>query len=222
MSIVRDIAGEGLIRYGNYNADTRVLGPGKRFALWLQGCGAECPGCVAPEFRPFDGGRLISIEELAEKMTADEDTEGITISGGEPFLQADKLCALLGKVKCARPDMSVIIYSGFTYRQLREEEHENIEMILDNYTDVLIDGRYIEELNDNKGLRGSSNQQIIFLTDRYAENDVFLSEGKRSGHFITENNGGRLYMIGVPSKETQKLRSVFEKMAEKKAANKQS
>lgn len=221
MNIVRNIAGEGLIRYGNYNADTRVLGPGKRFALWLQGCCAECPGCVAPEFCPFDGGRLISIETLAEKMIADEDTEGITVSGGEPFLQADKLCALLGIVKSARPDTSVIIYSGFTYQQLRESGDKNIAMILDSYVDVLIDGRYIEELNDNRGLRGSSNQQVIFLTDKYVGNEEFLSDRKRLGHFVTEKNGGSLYMIGVPSKETQKLRSSFEKMSEqKKVANK--
>lgn len=213
MGIVRAIAEDGLIRYGNYNADVRVLGPGKRFVIWLQGCEAECPGCVAPEFRPFDGGKLISVDLLAEKITAAEGIEGITISGGEPFLQADKLCLLLEKVKNICPDISVIIYSGFTYEQLKAAEDECVKRLLGCYIDVLIDGRYIEELNDDIGLRGSSNQRIIFITEKYQDHDNFLSERSRQGRFITEGNGGRLYMIGVPSKKTQKMRLMLEKIA---------
>lgn len=220
MSIVRTIAEEGLIRYGNYNADTYVLGPGKRFALWLQGCSASCPGCVAPEFSHFEGGRTISIDLLADKIINDKGIEGITISGGEPFLQADKLCVLLEKVKSVYPEMSVIIYSGYTYEELRAAEDEYITKILNFYADVLIDGRYIEELNDDKGLRGSSNQRIIFLTGRYRDNDEFSTIRGRQGRFITEGNGGRLFMIGVPSKKTQKLRLMFEKMSKKQIDNK--
>ena|GEM_PF-3599356 len=61
-----------------------MLGPFLRFALWVQGCPRRCPGCMTPDARPFHGGTAVEASALAERICMDPDTEGITVSGGEP------------------------------------------------------------------------------------------------------------------------------------------
>ncbi|MBQ8790538.1 MAG: radical SAM protein [Ruminiclostridium sp.] len=203
MKIIQRLSEDGYIRVGNYTVDTDLLGPGIRFALWLQGCNADCYGCIAPEMQDVKGGSLFSIEKLAEMIISSKNTEGITISGGEPLLQADRLYQLLKIVKTARPDYSVVIYTGFTIDQALTCENNEVSRLINELADVVIDGRYVDEQNDNKGLRGSSNQRIIHITDRYKEHPAYDVNRKRQSRFIT--NAGRMYMVGVPSRAVQTL-----------------
>ena len=63
-----------------------ALGPGTRYVIWVQGCLQNCKGCVTPQSRPFVAKHLISIDELAKSIVQNKKIDGITISGGEPFL----------------------------------------------------------------------------------------------------------------------------------------
>ena len=101
--------------------------------------------------------------------------EGITISGGEPFLQAGALAELIRAVKRHR-DIGVIVYTGFLYEELGTQECANELLEL---CDLIIDGPYIKELDDGKALRGSSNQRVIPLTDRYKEYLCLYGNGDR-------------------------------------------
>ncbi|MBR2758253.1 MAG: radical SAM protein, partial [Exiguobacterium sp.] len=87
--------------------------------------------------------------------------EGVTVSGGEPFLQSSALAELV--TACKSLGKNVWVYTGYTLEQLEEMHDEAIQTVLD-YADVLVDGRYEQSLRD-MGLRfrGSSNQRIIFL-----------------------------------------------------------
>jgi len=95
--------------------------------------------------------------------------EGITITGGEPFLQAKALIKLVECIK-NKKDFGVIIYTGFTLKQLNNKRDNHINKLL-SLSDIVIDGLYVESLNDGSSLRGSSNQKITRFTSRY--DDVF-------------------------------------------------
>ena len=87
---------------------TEVLGPYKRYAIWVQGCNKRCKGCIAPGAQPLSGGYSVSVEDLAADILSVSDIEGITISGGEPFLQQEALCELIALVRRKR-DIGVIV-----------------------------------------------------------------------------------------------------------------
>lgn len=154
---------------------TRALGPGLRYAIWVQGCPFRCPHCETPEGRSFAPNTLISVEELANDIISRPKIEGITISGGEPMEQAGLLADLLELVLAKRPELNVISYTGYQIEQLRAKD--TLRFI--SHLDVLIDGQYIHEMNDNIGLRGSSNQRVFFLTTRLAENAKMFTEERR-------------------------------------------
>lgn len=181
----------------HYVETTKVLGPFERSALWVHGCCFDCPGCIAKEMNQSTP-KSIESNVAAEIFINIEDTEGITISGGEPFLQAEALSEMLEVIKEKR-DYGVIVYSGFTYEKLIESADKNISRFLEQI-DILIDGQYREELDDGKPFRGSSNQRIIELTDRYHNiiHEYYYESDKRNIEInIKEKN---VYMVGVPSK----------------------
>ena len=115
---------------------TRALGPGNRYVLWTQGCLHRCPGCVSPESRPFVPRLILSVDEIARDIISREDIDGVTVSGGEAFLQSEALTALFSAVKRERPDLSVIIFTGYTLEELTGED----DKALLSLTDVLIAG----------------------------------------------------------------------------------
>ena len=154
---------------------TRALGPGLRYAIWVQGCPFRCPHCETPEGRSFAPNMLISVEELANDIIKRPKIEGITISGGEPMEQAGLLADLLERVLAKRPELNVISYTGYQREQLKS--NEALRFI--SHLDVLIDGQYIHKMNDDIGLRGSSNQRVFFLTSRLAENAKMFTEERR-------------------------------------------
>lgn len=174
---------------------TRSLGPGLRYAIWTQGCPFNCPQCITPEGRPIVPARLIDTVQLADDIIAKRDITGITISGGEPFLQATSVAVLLKTVKAFRPELDVIIFTGFLKENLLSEDAFSVLSM----TDLLIDGLYIDELNDGVGLRGSSNQRLHFLTDRLLPFQKELQLGKRQVEININNNN--IDAIGIPFKE---------------------
>lgn len=187
------------VRLHNIVFHTRVLGPGDRTAIWFQGCLRRCKGCMSPSSRPMDGGEIVSIPMLCDAVLAQEGIEGVTISGGEPFLQPVALENILTRLRSSS-SLGVIIYTGYTIAQLRELGDLHINRILNGLVDLLIDGEYIEALNDGKSLRGSSNQRLIFLTDRYRSCWELYEGTTRNAEVIL--SAGEAFFIGIPSVET--------------------
>lgn len=185
---------ETTLQIGWYQPRTDCLGPHQRFALWVQGCRKRCEGCIAPAFQPLDGGTAYPIEALAALIAGDAETEGITISGGEPMLQAAALAALVREIRKVR-DFGVIVYTGCLYEALVADPA--VQDFLQEI-DLLIDGAYVKALDDDRGLRGSSNQRAIALTARYADAmALYTNPGGRKTHFFLQN--GSLQMVGIPS-----------------------
>lgn len=166
---------EETIQIGYTWPSTTALGPGHRFVIWVQGCNRRCPGCTSPELQSLSGGREMAVSSLANEILDTAGIDGITISGGEPLLQWRPIAALLEKIKTTRDGITVIVFTGYKKEDLSTE----IVTRLFPYVDLLIDGEYIRELNDNKGLRGSSNQHLYFLSDALVEHKDFLLNGER-------------------------------------------
>lgn len=138
-----------------------TLGPGNRVGIWTSGCNRRCPGCISPELQQFENGRAMCTDEIMVIINSlSELPDGFTISGGEPFSDPAALHLLLDAL-CQISD-DIIIFTGFTYEELRSACDDDIDADL-TLCAVLVDGPYIEELNDGKGLRGSSNQRCLIF-----------------------------------------------------------
>lgn len=187
---------------------TEVLGPFVRCAIWLQGCNRNCAGCISTQTRELAGGITVSIDKVFNKILSLDDIEGITVSGGEPFLQIESLHQLLKMVR-DKTQLGIIIYTGYYLDELKAFNDTRVDEIISDLADIIIDGPYIEELNDEKGLRGSSNQTVHFLTDRYQTFESVYKEGHRKAEVLV--NEKELFFIGVPDRKTldawQKLQS---------------
>ena len=154
---------EPTLKISHTESHTDLLGPGDRYCLWVHGCCFDCEGCLARNTR-FGAYRNVSVSALASDIK-ESGCDGITISGGEPFLQAEALAELVKEVQAGR-DIGVIIYSGFTLEELKERSDAPALL---SVTDILIDGRYQKDLDDGRAYIGSSNQRLHYLTDRYKE-----------------------------------------------------
>lgn len=172
-----------------------ALGPGKRFIIWVQGCLQHCQGCITPLSRSLEVTHLIRVEDLAEKIVANDKIDGVTISGGEPFLQATNLTKLLEVIRKKRPELNVIVYTGYTIEQLTSEKAKKLL----EYIDLLIDGPYIDNLNDEKGLRGSSNQRFHYLTNKLMKYNNEIESCGRNNEIIIGTDG--THIIGIPRKD---------------------
>lgn len=140
--------------------DSIVDGPGFRFTVFVQGCPHRCKGCHNPQTHDFDGGRYIESDEIISKVKSNPLLDGVTFSGGEPFCQAEELSKLAVEIK--KLGMNIITYTGYDFEYLYENRDKNHFGKLLETTDILIDGKFIEELRDWKiKFRGSSNQRCL-------------------------------------------------------------
>ena len=147
----------------------KVLGPGDRIGIWLCGCNRACPGCSNPELWSPRPEYEVSIENLChliDQVLSNYPVDGITITGGEPFQQADDLWKLISQLSNQVSD--ILVYSGYRLQELYDLNDPAVNGVLNNVA-TLVDGAYIQELNDNSPLRGSSNQQIHILKDEYRD-----------------------------------------------------
>ncbi|MCL6533667.1 MAG: radical SAM protein [Armatimonadetes bacterium] len=174
------------LNLGTWQERSAVNGPGERFVLWVQGCPLRCPGCINPEFLPFTEGIRISVAQMVEKILAVPNIEGVTYSGGEPTAQAKALALLSEQLRKA--GLSVVCYSGFTLEQLKARRNPWIKRLL-NSIDILIDGPYIRDQAANLLWRGSRNQQIHFLTERYRHLAEVVQEAPAEVEFCIGNEG---------------------------------
>ncbi len=181
------------INYGYYWAEARSLGPGVRFVLWVKGCDKHCPRCTSPDLRSSDGAKTATASELAEAVIAAA-PDGLTISGGEPMLQAAALAEMCRMVRKAMPGINIIVFTGRLLDELTSADQKDFL----SQIDLLVDGEYVDELNDGVGLRGSSNQRLHFLTPALLpyEQELLFGQRRREIHLL---NDYEILTIGIPS-----------------------
>ena len=160
-------------------------GPGERFVLWVQGCTLVCPGCFSPETHPLDEGDLVSVDEIADRITSVQGIEGVTFSGGEPMLQAAALAELSRRLK--NHGLTIMCYTGFTLSRLRAMDSDAIFRFL-TQIDILVDGPFIREQAARLRWRGSRNQRVHYLTDKLAQARV-ASDEVTSVEFVLGRDG---------------------------------
>lgn len=176
-----------------FTSRTQALGPGLRAVVWVQGCPLNCRGCVAPDWIPFVPATLMTPEEILVRLDTDQ-ISGMTFSGGEPMEQAAGLAAL-ARMAREKKDLDLICFTGYRYERLVEDPPNAGVPALLAEVDVLIDGPFVQGLNDGVGLRGSSNQRFIHLTSRLEEFDL-ESHARR---FEIAIRDGELAFVGIPT-----------------------
>ena len=158
------------MRIANTVSDSIVDGPGLRFTVFTQGCPHRCPGCHNPDTHDPAGGHEVTVEELAEKLLSNPLTDGLTLSGGEPFCQAAE-CARLAAI-AREKGLNVWVYTGYTYERLIAGEVPGAMELLAQ-TDVLVDGPFVEARKSYAALfRGSTNQRLIDVPRSLAAGQV--------------------------------------------------
>lgn len=138
-----------------------VDGPGIRFVIFAQGCLRHCKECHNPSTFDLDGGTLWKIEDIMGKIKENPLLQGVTFSGGEPFLQAESFIKVAKQ--CHELGLNVLSYTGYTFEQLVSgfPSHPDWKELLENI-DILIDGPFLKEYKSLLLLfRGSSNQRIL-------------------------------------------------------------
>ena len=150
------------VRLSGMIPNSLVNGTGMRAVLFAQGCKHNCKGCFNPETHDFNGGEEFTVQEINETIERVSPLiDGVTFSGGDPFEQA-KDFAEIAKF-CHSLGLNIWCYTGYTYEHLVEYSDSNNRWsdLLTNI-DVLIDGKFIQELYDGTlKFKGSSNQRII-------------------------------------------------------------
>jgi anaerobic ribonucleoside-triphosphate reductase activating protein len=151
---------------------SKVNGPGNRFVLWTQGCSKGCSECFNPETWSTNIYKELSPRQIFE-LVKNFEVDGITISGGDPLEQEDELLELLMLLSSMRLRKGIILFSGFT----RAEISSNIirEKCL-SYIDVLIDGRYEKNLKVDFSLKGSSNQEFYFFSNKISSDELCFDQ----------------------------------------------
>lgn len=138
-----------------------VDGPGIRFVIFAQGCPRFCEGCHNPHTHDPLGGELVTLDQLMAEIRDAKYIKGVTISGGEPFLQAKAFAQLAQKVRYLGKD--VVTFTGYTWEELIQQQPQDKDWrALLEVTDYLIDGPFILAQRDLfLPFRGSRNQRVI-------------------------------------------------------------
>jgi anaerobic ribonucleoside-triphosphate reductase activating protein len=157
------------LRLAGTEPESVVDGPGIRFVVFTQGCPHHCPGCHNPETWDPEAGEPVEVRELLDRIKEGKLLKGVTVSGGEPFLQAEALVELARGVRDLGLDL--VVYTGFAFEELRELARSRPAyrdlLIL---TSILVDGPYLEAERDLAlAFRGSRNQRLIDMPRSLAE-----------------------------------------------------
>jgi len=179
----------GLLNVAQMIPHSAVNGPGERFVLWVQGCSLHCPGCWNPATWSSRPNQMIAPLDLAEVIVSTPRIEGLTLTGGEPFEQAAELAPLAARVR--GHGRSVMVFTGYELGELVTDAHQALMVSCD----ILVTGRY-RRAERSLGLawRGSANQRIHFLTDRYGPASM-PATSECEVHIAAD---GRLTLTGFP------------------------
>lgn len=178
-----------------------TLGYGKRIGIWTIGCPHACFNCSNPELWKENKKKDLPLPYIFQMLqSVQQPIDGVTITGGEPFQQAKELRELIQFILANITD-DILVYSGYTMAELVEMNDPDINTILEAIA-VLIDGKYIEEKNDNSPLKGSSNQVVHILNERYRSRYEELLKGNRQVQTVVVQHD--VIAFGIPLKNTKK------------------
>jgi len=171
---------------------TRMVGPGLRDAVWVQGCTVGCPGCANQAYLPHIRRVQMPVERLLAHFRGRRGRiDGLSVLGGEPTEQAGAVTALLEGVK--KLGFSTVVFSGLTYEVLQKDPCCRALLA---HTDLLVDGPYVESLSDPElHWRGSHNQRLLRLSERFTPAD--LEPPAANGEIILSPRGALLHGIGT-------------------------
>lgn len=169
------------------------LGIGTRIGIWVTGCMRNCKGCANPELQYFDESKDADVEDLYQVIRQYPYT-GVTISGGEPFLQTKDLATLIRRfVEDGIED--ILVFTGFLLEELRAKQDPDIDYVLDHIA-VLVDGPFVEEKLDKHPLRGSTNQRVFIFKEQFKKDyDDYIADGPRIDVLPV---GEQTHFIGIP------------------------
>ena len=152
--------------------DSIVDGPGFRFSCFVQGCPHHCPGCHNPDSHDPAGGREMTVDEVARELLKNPLTDGLTLSGGEPFAQPED-CLALAEIAHGH-NLSVWSYSGWTFEYLRDQGTDAQKALLAEL-DVLVDGPFLQEQRTLAlPWRGSRNQRVVNVPASLAAGEAVI------------------------------------------------
>ena len=196
----------------NRIANSTANGPGERVVVWVQGCSLACSGCWNSETHPFVKDKDMLISELADWIL-NQNVEGVTFSGGEPFQQAPALELLITFIKERRPELSIGSFTGYTLQELRDGKfnwwHPELRTMIPGdaklsnsilkQMDFIIAGRYNQlQRCDDKPLCGSRNQEVHFLSARYNLKDLHANIVE----MVVDPEAGLVQITGFPDSLT--------------------
>ena len=171
--------------------------------IWTQGCSKRCKGCISPELQPFSGRETDEsvLANIIIQVARNNGCKGITLSGGDPFEQPQALLKLL---KLLRRDFDdILVYTGFKLADIQSGSMGNDAKMCLDFLDVLIDGKYVDELNfADCALRGSANQKLHFFNKGLASiYDEYMKRGRTLESFVHNQD---TIVIGIFNKEEAK------------------
>ena len=147
---------------------TQAEGPGLRTAIWVQGCLKRCVGCCNGQFLKIQPADVCDSQMIIEQIAQNQqqyNIEGVTLLGGEPFLQAEGMAEVAQA--CRKMGLSVMLFSGYQLEELDDARFKGASQLL-KATDVLVDGEYQQALTENvRNWVGSTNQRFHYFTDFY-------------------------------------------------------
>ena len=175
------------MNYANIKWYDIANGPGVRVSLFVSGCRNRCKNCFNPETWDFDYGQPFTAEteEKILKAMEPEHIRGFTLLGGDPFEpeNAEALLPFMRRMRKMYPEKSIWCFTGYDYeRDLltgKKGDPDTVIKLL-RCLDVLVDGRFVEELKDlNLRFRGSSNQRIIAVKESLKKDEIVLWDGEK-------------------------------------------
>ncbi len=160
------------MRYHNITKDDMLNGDGLRAVLWVAGCCHGCKGCQNPVTWDIEGGLPFDEEARKELFTELEKPyiSGVTLSGGDPLHPANReeIGELMQEMKEQFPDKTIWLYTGYDWDQVKA-------LPCIGFADVVVDGRFVEELKDEDAFwRGSTNQRVIDVKKSLESGEVKL------------------------------------------------
>lgn len=171
----------------DYKPFNFVDGEGVRCSLYLSGCKFHCEGCYNQATWNFRYGSPYT-KELEERIMSDLSqsyVQGLTLLGGEPFLNTGVALPLVKRIRAELPEKDIWSWTGYTWEELLQEDETKLELLRN--IDILVDGRFkLSKKNLLLQFRGSSNQRIIDVKKSLAEHRVVIWEKLNDGKAAVE------------------------------------
>jgi anaerobic ribonucleoside-triphosphate reductase activating protein len=186
------------LRVAGFAGASRVNGPGLRAVVWVQGCTLGCSGCFNPATHAASG-EAQAPEVVAARVVAawTPDHMGLTLSGGEPFQQAEAAAEVARRVKSAQPRSTLMVFTGYTLEELRGDQAPLGAADLLSEVNLLVDGRFESGGGGySRPLRASANQRLWVLRGRSPLSSALPPDGASE---LAINDAGDVLLSGFPA-----------------------